>query len=128
MLVGNRSTRIDQASALAARSQAVAEKTHNLIRLDAEDVFHRWHESSNKLAKVREAADAAEKLSRDLREDFKTAGAKVKLDDVIIAGLVAAQVRADANETLNRYVSALSSLERVSGGALKIDFATPKAP
>src|SRR5260370_33010467 len=101
MLIGNKSTRVEQARALEARSQAVAEKTRNLIRLDAEDVFYRWRETSNKLPKVREAADAAEKLGRDLREDFKTAGAKVKLDEVIIAGIIAAPMRAEGNETLN---------------------------
>jgi outer membrane protein TolC len=104
------------------------EKTRNLIVLDAEDVFLRWQENGNKLARLREAADAAEKLARDLRDDFKTAGTKVKLDDVINAGILATQLRVEANETQHKYVLTLASLERVTGGGLKIDFGLGKAP
>jgi outer membrane protein TolC len=127
-LVGHQDDRIEVAKALETRAQAVVEKTRNLILLDAEDVFLRWQESSNKLARLREAADAAEKLARDLRDDFKTAGTKVRLDDVINAGILATQLRVEANETQHKYVLTLASLERVTGGGLKIDFGLGKPP
>jgi outer membrane protein TolC len=127
-LVGHQSDRIEIARGLEARAQAVVEKTRNLILLDAEDVFLRWQETSNKLARLREAADAAEKLARDLRDDFKTAGTKVRLDDVINAGMLATQLRVEANETQHKYVLTLASLERVTGGGLKIDFGFTKKP
>jgi outer membrane protein TolC len=128
MLGGHQSARVEVAKLLEVRSQAVVEKAHNLIALEAEDAFLRWQETSNKLAKISEAADAAEKLARTLRDDFKTAGTKVRLDDVITAGIVATTLRADANETLHRYALLLATLERVTAGALKIDYGPVKAP
>jgi outer membrane protein TolC len=127
-LTGERSARVEQAQELHARAEAVVEKARKLVLLDAEDAFLRWQEWSRKAAKFREAADQAEKLSRSLLEDFKTAGTKVRLDDVIASGVLATQIRVEANEAHFRYLLVLAALERATGGGLQFDYGFGKKP
>jgi outer membrane protein TolC len=127
-LTGERSARVEQAQELHARAEAVVEKARKLVLLDAEDAFLRWQEWSRKAAKFREAADQAEKLSRSLLEDFKTAGTKVRLDDVIASGILATQIRVEANEAHFRYLLVLAALERATGGGLQFDYGFGKKP
>jgi outer membrane protein TolC len=128
ILAGNRSERMQQASAYAERAQAVAQKARNLITLEAEDAFFRWKDASNKTASLLEAADKAEKLGRDLREDFKTPGAKVKLDEVLLTGILAGQMRGQANDAIRDLAMILGSLERITAGGVTIDFSVKPKP
>ena len=91
ILAGSKSERMQQASAFSDRAQAVVQKTRNLITLEAEDVYFRWLEANKKTNRLIEAANKAEKLSNDLRDDFKTP-AKVKLDEVMLTGILSAQL------------------------------------
>jgi outer membrane protein TolC len=127
-LVGEKSARVEQAQDFHERAEAVVEKTRKLVGLDAEDAFLRWQEWSRKAERFREGADQAEKLSRNLRDDFKTAGAKVRLDDVITSGVLAIQIRVEANEAQFRYLLALAALERATGGGLQFDYGFGKKP
>jgi outer membrane protein TolC len=127
-LVGEKSARVEEAEALHARAEAVVEKTRNLVKLDAEDAYLRWQEWSRKAARFREAADQAEKLARNLRDDFKTAGTKVRLDDVITSGVLSVQIRVEANESQFKYLLALAALERATGGGLHFDYRFGKKP
>jgi outer membrane protein TolC len=126
-LVGDKSTRVEVAENLHARSEAVAEKVRKLIGLDAEDCFHRWQEWSRKAIKFREAAEQAEKLSRNLRDDFKNT-TKIRLDDVITSGVMATQIRVEANEAQFRFLAVLADLERATGGGMQFDFGFGKKP
>jgi outer membrane protein TolC len=121
-LPGGRKGRIEQAQAYHARSEAVAEKTRNLIVLETEDAFYRWREASNKSARYGKAADAAEKLFKDLRAAFDPRGSRVTLDEVITAGVTARQVRVQANEARYQELIALAALERATVGGFCAGF------
>jgi outer membrane protein TolC len=120
-LTGTQSARVEEAQALEARAAAVVDKTRGLIALEADDAFLRWDEAAKKFPKISGGADKAEELARNLRDDFK-ASAKVRIEDVIASGILAAQLRGEANETLHKYLLSLSSLERATGGGLRFDF------
>jgi outer membrane protein TolC len=122
-LPGGRKGRIEQAQAYHARAEAVAEKTRNLIVLETEDAFYRWREASNKSARYGKAADAAEKLFKDLRAAFDPRGSRVTLDEVITAGVTARQVRVQANEARYQELIALAALERATVGGFCAGFA-----
>jgi outer membrane protein TolC len=116
VLAGCRPERMKHAQSLTARSNAVAQATRNLIALEAEDAFLRWEEASRQVEKAREAATSGDKLADDLSKDF-TSGLKVRVEDVVSARVLAAQARAQLNESLYRQVLALADLERTTGGA-----------
>jgi outer membrane protein TolC len=128
ILAGNRSERMQQASAYHERAQAVVQKTRNLITLEVEDAFYRWKDANRKTASLLEAADKGEKLGRDLREDFKTPGAKVKLDEVLLTGILAGQLRGQANDSIRDLAMILASLERITAGGVIIDFSVKPKP
>jgi outer membrane protein TolC len=116
LLVGSCFDRAKRAQAYSARAQAVTETTVNLIALEAEDAFLRWEEAARQIAKAREAADTGDTLADDLSKDF-AGGAKIKVEELISARLLAAQARAQYNEYLYRQALALADLERITGGA-----------
>ncbi len=122
ILVGSKSERVEQASAYYTRAQAVVEKTRNLINLEAENAFLLWREASRKTARLAEAADKADKLSRDLKEDFKQPGAKVKLDELVLTGILAAQLQGQANDAIRELALTLANLERITAGGVAVDF------
>jgi outer membrane protein TolC len=115
LLVGTRAERMRRASSLSARASAVVADVRNLVALEAEDAFLRWEEAAGEIAKGREAADTADQLADDLTKDFTT-GQKVKLDEVISARVLAAQMRAQYVEYQYRQLLALIDLERATGG------------
>jgi outer membrane protein TolC len=122
MLPGGRSGRIEQAQAYHARAEAMAEKTRNLIVLEAEEAFYRWREASKKAVLLGKAADAAEKLFKDLRAGFDPRGSRVTLDEVLNAGVTARQVRVQANEARYQELLALAALERATVGGFCAGF------
>lgn len=124
LLVGSRTYRMDRARAFNARAAAVADKTRNLVALEAEDAYLRWEEASRKLASHRQAAAKAAKLAEDTRKDYG-AEQKVKTEDVITTEVLAAQVQSQYNETLYQQVLALAALERVTGGGFCAGFTAP---
>jgi outer membrane protein TolC len=128
ILVGSKSERVEQASAYYTRAQAVVEKTRNLINLEAENAFLLWREASRKTARLAEAADKADKLSRDLKEDFKQPGAKVKLDELVLTGILAAQLQGQANDAIRELALTLANLERITAGGVAVDFSPPTKP
>src|SRR5262249_9718753 len=64
-------SRVEQASALHARAQAVVDKTRDLIALETDNAYLRWLEASRQTAEFGEAADKAVKLARSLRKDLE---------------------------------------------------------
>jgi outer membrane protein TolC len=116
LLAGSRPERVQRAQSFYARALAVVEATRNLIALEAEDAFLRWEEATLQAREAREAADTGESMARDLNKDF-AAGAKVKVEEVVNAWVLAAQARAQYNEALYRQILALADLERITAGA-----------
>jgi len=121
-LVGKRADRVDQAQALAARADAVADKTRGLIALEAEDAFYRWQETSRRLPRAREAADAAKALSDKLTKDAKDPNLNIRFSEAMAAGALAGQLRLEANELQLQHLLNLATLERVTAGGFNAGF------
>jgi outer membrane protein TolC len=129
MLVGSRADRVQHAQSLHGRANAVVEVTRNLITLEAEDAFLRWQEASGQIAEAKEAATTAEELARNLNQDF-VVRAKVRVEEVVNAHVLAAQARSQYTEFLYREILALADLERITAGGFcphLVEAATPVA-
>jgi hypothetical protein len=123
-LVGSRTLRMERAKDFSGRASAVAEKTENLVALEAEDTYHRWREAKDKVTTLRDAEDAGRKLAENTRKDFRGQQA-VKIDDVLTSEVVAGQARSTYNEALLNQAIALSALERVTGGGFHAGLVAP---
>ena len=128
-LTGNRRERQDQAEAFHARAGAVADKTRNLIGLEAEDSYLRWKQYDDEEPSLDAAATQLEAYSKSMSDKFnpKEAGYPT-VDDVLNAGLKGVQARLDANQVKFRRLAALANLERVTGGGFDAGLVTPAAP
>jgi outer membrane protein TolC len=115
LMVGSRDLRMQRTRDLYARSQAVIEKTRNLIALEADDAYLRWKEASLKVAQTRQASGKGTKLAEDTRRDFG-AEQKVKAEDVLTNEVLASQARAQSNEARHQLILALAALQRVTAG------------
>lgn len=116
-LVGNRSARVEQAKAYSARAGSLADKTRNLITLEAHDAYLRWQEQARKLPRMEEASAATRKASdRANRDAKKPVETGVSQMDAINAGLISSQLRLQVNETLYQAVLELAALERITAG------------
>jgi outer membrane protein TolC len=116
LLAGFKSDRVEQARTYSARAEAVAEKTRGLIALEAEQAYLHWLEANRKAPPAREAAAAAEKLHKGLRDKFDPRVPKVTPDELINAGVLATQLRLQANQAAFQELLGLAALERVTGG------------
>lgn len=130
ILVGKKCDRKERAQVFADRAAAVADKTRNLIVLEAKDVYLRWLEAARRVPLTEDAAKQAEALVRDTREDFEApaGGKRFKVSDGVTFEVHAAQARSQYNEALFRYVIGLAGLERVTGGGFCAGFSAPSAP
>jgi outer membrane protein TolC len=114
-LVGSKCCRMERAKDLAGRAGAVADKTRNLIVLEAEDAYYKWLELGQKVTVNREAAEAGKRLAKSTRDAWRN-DQKVKIEDVLTNEVVAAQARSSYNESLYQYILALAALERITAG------------
>lgn len=121
-LVGSKCDRVAQARAYNVRAEALADKTRNLIVLEAEQAYFRWEEASRKLPHHEKAAEQAEAVANLLRKRFDTD--KTTLDSVLTARNLAGQLRAQANQTRYQLLLALAMLERVTAGGFCAGFET----
>jgi outer membrane protein TolC len=124
VLVGPRAVRVETARDYGEQAAGVAEKTRNLIALEAEEAYFTWQEWARKVVVYREAEQVGERLARRLREEFRGTLKRV-IEGVLPESLLAAQARADYNEALFRHAIALAALERITGGAFHACLATP---
>jgi outer membrane protein TolC len=115
LLVGSRPERVQRARALHARADAVVDATRNLVALEAQDAYLRWQQATRQVAEVKDAARTGDELADDLTKDF-TSGAKVRVEDVVNARVLASQARSQYNEYLYQQLLALADLERLTGG------------
>jgi outer membrane protein TolC len=116
ILPGCRQDRVEQARSYSARSAAVADKTRGLITLEAEQAYYRWLEAAQKAPRMHQAADEASKVFRSLRERFDPRIQRIRLDELINAGVVANQLRLQENQANYQLLLALAALERVTAG------------
>jgi outer membrane protein TolC len=115
-LSGCRQDRVEQARMYSARSASVADKTRNLITLEAEQAYYRWLEAARKVPKFHQAADEANRVFRSLRERFDPRIQRIRLDELITAGILANQLRLQENQAYHQQLLALAALERVTAG------------
>ncbi|HEY7314278.1 MAG TPA: hypothetical protein VH643_33310 [Gemmataceae bacterium] len=115
ILVGPRAARVESAQELGAQAAAVAQKTWNLILLEADEAYFSWEEWSRKAVVYREAEKVGLRLVGRLREEFRGPLKRV-IEGILPESLLAAQARTDYNEALFRQAIALAALERVTGG------------
>jgi hypothetical protein len=130
MLTGHRGDRVEQATELAARADAVADKTRNLVALEAEDAFLRWQEMGISANRLRIAADDADIYNTKIQAQFDSKPEKLNIDnptieDLVIAGAAVGRLRAQANEARFNHLVALALLERVTAGGICVNFDQP---
>jgi outer membrane protein TolC len=132
-LVGHREARVEQARALHGRAQAVLAKTRNLIRLEAEDSWLRWRETSRQTEEYTKAANDAEAIYDRIREEFGNRlgrtfeNTRPNFDDLTQARVRATQLRLQANLAEYDLLLALAALERVTAGGFCAGFGPPVA-
>ena len=96
-LPGNKAERREIAEAYHARAGAVADKTRNLMGLEAEDAFLRWKQYDDEQPKLEAAAAKLEAHASDLSQKFNPEKVGYPtLDDILNNGLKATQFRMDA--------------------------------
>jgi hypothetical protein len=115
LFVGPKETRMERAAFVNGRAGAVAEKTRNLVALEAEAAFLKWEEAIAKMDETRPSADEGEKMLVKLKaalEGNVLQSYKDYLEMVVIVG----QVKAQYNEALYNHAVALTEFERVTAG------------
>jgi outer membrane protein TolC len=127
-LAGSRSARIQQAHDYADRADAVAQKTRNLIVLEAENAYRLWREKSASATRLQKAHAEAEKYAGPLSpgsigERFDPERERYpSLDVVLQSGLSATRLHVDSLRTWFESLAALAMVERVTAGGICIDF------
>jgi outer membrane protein TolC len=101
---------------VAARAEAAADKTRDLVALEAADAFYKWEESFEKVAKLTAAVADAEKAAEQASRAVDS-GVIPSYRDALEIQVMAAQLRAQLNEALYNHAVALTELERVTAGA-----------
>jgi outer membrane protein TolC len=133
LLAGCRSYRMERARALSSRAASVADKTRNLIALEAEDAYLKWLLASQQVKVTQLAVAEGNKLNKD-RNDRWLADQDIAFKDVLSSEVLGAQSRAQLNEALFHQILALAALERVTAGGFCAELsgtptvATPSEP
>jgi outer membrane protein TolC len=115
-LPGTRAHRVEQAQALSDRAHAAALKARNLVELEVEDLYQKWEAASTRGKQLQEAVGAAKEHYEAIRALYKD-GTK-KVEDVVEAGRLGSEIRAELNETLFRAQLILAALERATAGGV----------
>ena len=100
----------------------MAEKTRNLVALEAEDATLRWVQYDTEAKKLGEAANGFDDYGRDVSSKFALdKPGYPTVDDVLAAQQKATQVRIEAVEARFRRLAVLANLERLTAGAFCAD-------
>lgn len=119
-LVGSKYDRVCRAMAFARRAEAVYDKAHNLIVLEAESAFYDFDLAAQRLAVSTQQFNLIEKLEEQARGELATI-IKAK-DQLVQAEVTAAKARSDYTEAVYTYLLALAALERVTAGGIRPNF------
>src|SRR5262249_21989807 len=128
---GSRADRVEQARIYSDRADAVADKTRNLLALEAEQAYLKDVEAAAKVAKYDLAVKDAEAAAKVVRKRFSPVDEKmaVSLEQVLSASVLQSQIRAWANEARYQQLLALAQLERVTACGFVAGFDTaPEVP
>ncbi|HTU19996.1 MAG TPA: hypothetical protein VMG10_18170 [Gemmataceae bacterium] len=115
ILAGPRPGRVETAQNHSIEARAVAEKTRNLVLLEAEEAYYGWEEWSKKVGYLAEAQKIGTRLASELHAEYR-GSLKRLIDALLPESLLAAQAYTDYNEALFRQAVALAALERVTAG------------
>jgi outer membrane protein TolC len=122
-LTGNRSTRTQRACAIAERSEAVCQKTRNLVTLEAEKAWDDYYYSGLSMTAAKEQAEAGNKnlvLLKPVVGDKVSSAAT--LQQLLEAEEEAAKGTAAYNEAVYQRIAALANIERITAGGFKINY------
>lgn len=117
-LVGTRPERVQRASDFAQRSQAVVDKSQNLIALDVEAAYLKWKEAAEKIRNLRNAPDSAAKIYGKVRGRFDTGS--VSGEELLRAQTLEDYARSQYTEAQFNHILALAALERSTAGGYRI--------
>ena len=122
-MFGSRATRSQKAWELVARSQAVLEKTRNLVTLEAQNAWIDYHFAGISMETAKKQADAGNKNLTLLRE---VAGDRVStaatLQQLLEAQEEAAKGTAAYNEAVYQRITALANIERITAGGFCVKY------
>ncbi len=118
-LPGPRSARVERAKDLAARAGSVVEKTRNLVALEAEDAFLKWEESSTHIEKLKAVVEKAESAAQKTLQGL-LGGVVSSYRDVIELQVITAQAQAQLNKAYYDHLIALTEIERVTAGGIRV--------
>ncbi len=121
-LAGDRDSRVHVAKLYTQRAAIVADKTRNLIRLEAEQAFLRYLEASRRLPALIEAADKAQAVFEAVRTSFDKGERATTVRDYLSAGSLTSELRSQVNTTRYQMLVALAGIERATGGAFHAGF------
>jgi outer membrane protein TolC len=121
-LVGSRSTRYQRASELETRSQAVLEKTRNLVTLEAENAFVDYEAAVSTVAEAKIEVDRANQNYMILRPADGQVSKAADLRNVLEAHGTLAKSQADLNEAVYHRITALAAIERITAGGIKVNY------
>lgn len=113
-LVGKRPDRYDRASALHQRSQAVVDKTQNLVVLEVDIAFAKWQEASEKTKILADTPKSAEEVVELTKERYTRK--KATAEEFMFTNLWEMQAKLQYNEAVYNHALALAALERVTAG------------
>ncbi|MFN4260680.1 MAG: TolC family protein [Gemmataceae bacterium] len=116
MLAGDRHARVARAKALSVRAEAVADKTLQLITLEAQDAYWQWRQHDEEIARLQKALTSAAAVSSQTEKDFKIRGSRVTFDEVILTKLLTIQTRRAMVDSRYQLLLVLAALERVTAG------------
>ncbi|HEV3145964.1 MAG TPA: hypothetical protein VGZ47_18910 [Gemmataceae bacterium] len=115
LFVGPKETRMERAAYVNGRAGAVAEKTRNLVALEAAAAFLKWEEAITKMDETKPAAEDGDKILVKLKaalEGNVLQSYKDYLEMVVVVG----QVKGQYNEARYNHAVALTEFERVTAG------------
>ncbi|MFM8273123.1 MAG: TolC family protein [Gemmata sp.] len=118
-LVGSKYDRVCRAMAFARRAEAVYDKAHNLILVEAENAFLDFDLASQRLS----IAQQQFKLSKEMQEQARAVAEITKAKDQLVqAEVAAAKAQSDYVEAVYTYLMSLAALERVTAGGIRPSF------
>jgi hypothetical protein len=120
-LVGTKTDRVSRAMAYSQRADAVYEKAHNLITLEAETTFYNLELAAWRLEQAKVKFESGKWLANFVKENFAEAKAPEK-DLLLQTYVLASKAQSDYVEAVYQHLVALAALERVTAGGVQPPF------
>lgn len=117
MLAGRKADRVQRATDLHQRANAVVDKTTNLVSLDVEAQFLKWQEAVEEIQEL----SGIQKIALELPDKvLKLNPNEFTSQAVIQANFTAIMVRTQLNDAMHMHALALAGLERATAGAFRV--------